>query len=59
MSVIMTIHINSDRDITYLTQDEMRRLFALIKGKRDKTLFQLAYHHGLRKILLGSPYLLL
>ena len=26
----------------------MRRLLAVITGKRDRTLFQLAYHHGLR-----------
>ena len=26
----------------------MRRLFAVITGKRDCALFQLAYHHGLR-----------
>src|SRR5262249_5830623 len=35
-------------EITFLTQDEVRRLFAVIPGKRDRTLFQLAYHHGLR-----------
>jgi integrase/recombinase XerD len=35
-------------DITFLTQDEVRRLFAAIPGKRDRALFQLAYHHGLR-----------
>ncbi len=34
--------------ITFLTQDEVRRLFAVINGKRDRALFQLAYHHGLR-----------
>src|SRR5689334_3365347 len=34
--------------ITFLTQDEVRRLFAVISGKRDRALFQLAYHHGLR-----------
>ena len=34
--------------ITFLTQDEVRRLFAVITGKRDHALFQLAYHHGLR-----------
>jgi integrase len=34
--------------ITFLTQDEVRRLFAVITGKRDRALFQLAYHHGLR-----------
>jgi type 1 fimbriae regulatory protein FimB len=36
------------RDLTYLTQDETRRLFAVITDKRDRALFQLAYHHGLR-----------
>jgi integrase/recombinase XerD len=35
-------------EITYLTQDEVRRLFTAISGKRDRALFQLAYHHGLR-----------
>ena len=35
-------------EITFLTQEEVRRLFAAITGKRDRALFQLAYHHGLR-----------
>ncbi len=35
-------------EITFLTQDEVRRLFAVITGKRARALFQLAYHHGLR-----------
>ena len=35
-------------EITFLTQDEVRRLFAAITGKRDRALFHLAYHHGLR-----------
>src|SRR5215510_10731438 len=35
-------------EITFLTQDEGRRLFAVITGKRDRALFPLAYHHGLR-----------
>jgi integrase/recombinase XerD len=35
-------------EITFLTQDEVRRLFAVITGKRDRALFQLADHHGLR-----------
>ena len=48
MSDIMKTPSNSDRNITYLTQDELRRLFAVIKDKRDKALFYLAYHHGLR-----------
>jgi integrase len=35
-------------EITFLSQDEVRRLLAVITGKRDRALFQLAYHHGLR-----------
>jgi integrase len=35
-------------ELTFLTQDGVRRLFAVISGKRDRALFQLAYHHGLR-----------
>jgi len=35
-------------DITLLTQDEVRRLCAVITSKRDRALVQLAYHHGLR-----------
>ena len=35
-------------EITFLTQDEVRRLFAVITSTRDRALFHLAYHHGLR-----------
>ena len=35
-------------EITFLTQDDVRRLFVVITSKRDRALFQLAYHHGLR-----------
>jgi len=35
-------------EITFLTQGEGRRLLAVITGQRDRALFQLAYHHGLR-----------
>src|SRR4051812_7594878 len=35
-------------EITFLTQDEVRRLLAVITSKRDRALFQLAYHHGVR-----------
>jgi site-specific recombinase XerD len=41
-------HATLPPDITFLTQEEVRRLFAVITGKRDRALFQLAYHHGLR-----------
>ena len=32
----------------YLSQEEVKRLFAVIKTKRDKALFLIAYRHGLR-----------
>jgi integrase/recombinase XerD len=35
-------------ELTFLTQDEVRRLLAVITGMRDRALFPLAYHHGLR-----------
>ena len=41
-------------EITFLTQEEVRRLFAVITGKRDRDLFQLAYHHGLRASEVSS-----
>ena len=47
MSGIMAMNTNSDLNITYLTQDELRRLFVVIKDKRDKALFQLTYQ-GIR-----------
>lgn len=34
--------------IKFLTQDETHRLFSVIKDKRDKALFLVAYRHGLR-----------
>jgi integrase/recombinase XerD len=37
----------------FLTQDELKRLFAVIKHKRDKVLFLLAYRHGLRASEIG------
>jgi type 1 fimbriae regulatory protein FimB len=42
-----------DRDITFLLQEEVKRLFAAIKGKQDRALFSLAYHHGLRASEVG------
>src|SRR5438874_1769528 len=33
--------------ITFLTQDELRRLFKVIHSKRDKAIFLVAYRHGL------------
>ena len=37
-----------DRAITFLTQEEMQRLFSVIKDKRDRAIFAVAYRHGLR-----------
>jgi type 1 fimbriae regulatory protein FimB len=37
----------------FLTQEELKRLFAVIKEKRDKALFLLAYRHGLRASEVG------
>ena len=32
----------------YLTQDELKRFFAAIPSPRDRALFGLVYHYGLR-----------
>lgn len=39
--------------IKYLTHDELKRLLLVIKGKRDKVIFLLAYRHGLRASEVG------
>jgi integrase len=39
--------------LQFLTQEELKRLFAVIKEKRDKVLFLLAYRHGLRASEIG------
>jgi len=41
------------RIITFLTQDELRRLFKVIHSKRDKAIFLVAYRHGLRASEIG------
>ena len=41
------------RTIHFLTQDELRRLFKVIRSKRDKAIFLVAYRHGLRASELG------
>ena len=41
-------------EITFRTQDEVRRLLAVITGKRACALLQLAYHHGLRASEVSS-----
>ena len=37
----------------FLTQEELKRLLAVITEKRDKALFLLAYRHGLRASEIG------
>ena len=43
----------SPRTIIFFTQDECKRLFAVITSKRDRALFRLAYRHGLRASEVG------
>jgi type 1 fimbriae regulatory protein FimB len=37
----------------FLTQEEVKRLFAVLRNTRDKALFLLAYRHGLRASEVG------
>src|SRR5215211_5854474 len=39
--------------IHFLTQDELRQLFKVIRSKRDKAIFLMAYRHGLRASEIG------
>ena len=39
--------------ITYLIQDEIKKIFSVIKSRRDKALFRIAYRHGLRASEVG------
>jgi integrase len=41
------------RTIHFLTQDELRRLFKVMKSKRDRAIFLVAYRHGLRASEIG------
>ncbi len=47
-TTVQPIKRRLDRAITFLTQDEVRRLFSVIKTKRDRAIFAVAYRHGLR-----------
>ena len=40
-------------EIKYFTQDEISRLFAMIKSPRDRAIFRVGYHHGLRASEIG------
>jgi type 1 fimbriae regulatory protein FimB len=39
--------------IKFLTTTELKRLFSVIKSKRDKAIFLIAYRHGLRASEVG------
>lgn len=39
--------------IKFLTQDELKRLLSVIRDKRDRALFLVAYRHGLRATEVG------
>ena len=39
--------------ISFLTQEETKRLFAAVPTKRDRALFLTAYRHGLRASEIG------
>jgi site-specific recombinase XerD len=41
------------RNIKYLTEEELTRLFAVIESPRDRAIFRLAYHRGLRASEVG------
>jgi len=41
------------RVIQFLTQDEMKRVLAVIKNKPDRAMFLVAYRHGLRASEIG------
>jgi integrase len=43
--------------IKYLTGEEIERLFAAIKPARDRAIFRLAYHRGLRATEVGLLHL--
>src|SRR4029453_13937778 len=49
-----TEHVRrQERTIHFLTQDELRRLFKVMKSKRDRAIFLVAYRHGLRASEIG------
>jgi site-specific recombinase XerD len=39
--------------VTFLTQDELKRLVSTIKDKRDRAIFLITYRHGLRASEIG------
>src|SRR2546422_9484149 len=41
------------KEIKYLSEDELARLFSVIHSIRDRAIFRLAYHAGLRASEIG------
>src|SRR2546426_2664970 len=41
------------KEIKFLTEDELARLFSVIPSVRDRAMFQIAYHAGLRASEIG------
>jgi integrase len=48
-------HLVGPRIPAYLTPEEIVRLFAAITSPRDRAIFRLTYHRGLRASELGRP----
>jgi integrase len=46
-------HRPRDRVITFLTQDELKRLLVAVKDRRDRPIIMTAYRHGLRASEIG------
>jgi integrase len=44
---------SKDSNIKFLTQNEMMRLVPVIKNRRDRVIFSVAHHHGLRISEIG------
>jgi len=42
------------KDPIYLTEDEIKALFSVISDPRDRAIFRVAYHHGLRASEVGT-----
>jgi len=49
----LTVRRPKTETVKFLTQDEIARLFSVIKNKRDRALFLIAYRHGLRASEVG------
>src|SRR3954452_8181111 len=45
--------MKSTRNIKYLTNEEIAKLFSVITSTRDRAIFRVAYHRGLRASEVG------